>query len=195
MQALGQLRYANAVQALSDQLSYYQKGPTRMAALEGLAGIGHPTSVVDLRGAARELERRHAAAGASKGWRAPAIGTRLPALQQMGQTERSTGVLLALHYANVKLGEVDGSLQQIVASLRRSVSAADRRWIPARRRAVRRSAPRASRSKDQSADVRRLIADVLGFSRNPAVFPALAAAAKDADPDVAARRASRPSSG
>ena len=45
MQTLGQLRYPNAVQALSDQLSYYQKGPDAMAALEGLAGIGHPTSV------------------------------------------------------------------------------------------------------------------------------------------------------
>ena len=45
MQTLGQLRYPNAAQALSDQLSYYQKGPDAMAALEGLAGIGHPTSV------------------------------------------------------------------------------------------------------------------------------------------------------
>ncbi|MSO55510.1 MAG: hypothetical protein EXQ55_01090 [Acidobacteria bacterium] len=44
MLALGRLRYANAVQALSDQLSYYQKGADAVAASEGLAGIGHPTS-------------------------------------------------------------------------------------------------------------------------------------------------------
>ena len=34
--------------------------------------------------------------------------------------------------------------------------------------------------------MRRLVADVLGFSRNTAVFPALEAATKDPDPDVAA---------
>jgi hypothetical protein len=34
--------------------------------------------------------------------------------------------------------------------------------------------------------VRRLVADVLGFSRNTAVMPVLEAAAKDPDPDVAA---------
>ena len=45
MQALGQVRYPNAVQALSDQLSYHQKGPDALAALEGLSGIGHATSV------------------------------------------------------------------------------------------------------------------------------------------------------
>ena len=45
MQTLGQLRYPNAVQALSDQLSYYQRGADAQAAFEGLAGIGHPTSV------------------------------------------------------------------------------------------------------------------------------------------------------
>ena len=49
------------------------------------------------------------------------------------------------------------------------------------------AAPALSASlKDESADVRRLVADVLGFSRNAAVFPALEAAAKDPDPDVAA---------
>ena len=31
--------------SLADQFSYYQRGPDAEAALEGLAGIGHPTSV------------------------------------------------------------------------------------------------------------------------------------------------------
>ena len=116
MQALGQLRYPNAVQALSDQFSYYQKGPDAMAALEGLAGIGHPTSVSVFEAVADELERRHAA---PRRRRAGARGrSRCAAeLQQMGQTERSSGVLLALHYANVKLGADGSSLQQLVAAL------------------------------------------------------------------------------
>jgi HEAT repeat protein len=37
-----------------------------------------------------------------------------------------------------------------------------------------------------SADVRRLVADMLGFSRDLAVVPMLEAATKDPDPDVAA---------
>ena len=103
MQALGQLRYPNAVQALSDQLSYYQKGPDAMAALEGLAGIGHPTSVSvfeQLLTSSNADMRRLAVEGLARAGNREA----LPALQQMGQSERSSGVLLALHYANVKLG-------------------------------------------------------------------------------------------
>ena len=44
MQALGQLRYSAAAQALADQLSYYERGPDGEAALEGMARIGHPAS-------------------------------------------------------------------------------------------------------------------------------------------------------
>jgi HEAT repeat protein len=184
MQALGQLRYPNAVQALSDQLSYRQRGPDAMAALEGLAGIGHPTSVSvfeELLTNPNADMRRLAVEGLAH------IGNRgaLPTLQQLGQSERSDGVLLALHYANVKLEGVDGSLQQLIASLR----------TPSQRPLVLRYlldlsgsvAPSLAESlKDQSADVRRLVADVLGFSRNAAVLPALEAATKDSDPDVAA---------
>jgi HEAT repeat protein len=39
--------------------------------------------------------------------------------------------------------------------------------------------------RDQNPDVRRLVADVLGFSRDASVVPALNAASKDSDPDVA----------
>jgi HEAT repeat protein len=185
MQVLGQLRYPNAVQALSDQFSYRQRGPDAMAALEGLAGTGHPTSVSlfeELLTNANAEIRRLAVEGLARTGNREALAT----LQQMGQSERSSSVLLALHYANVKLGTVDGSLQQLVASLGDS----SQRLIvlgylldvaPA-------VAPLLAESllKDQSADVRRLVADVLGFSRNTAVMPVLEAAAKDPDPDVAA---------
>ena len=185
MQVLGQLRYQNAVQALLDQYSYRQRGPDAMAALEGLAGIGHPTSVSvfeDLLTNANVDMRRFAVEGLAR------IGNPdvLPALQQLGQTERSTSVLLALHYANVKLGGTDGSLQQIVASLGdESQRLLVLRYLLDLSPTV---APLLAESllKDESTDIRRLIADVLGFSRNDAVFPALAAAATDADPDVAA---------
>ena len=94
-------------------------------------------------------------------------------------------VLLALHYANIKLGAVDASLQAIVASLRNASQRPAAVGYLLDLSAS--SAPVLAVSlNDESADVRRLVADVLGFSRNTAVFPFLAAAAKDADPDVAA---------
>ena len=185
MQALGQLRYDNAVQALWDQLSYYQSGPDASAALEGLAGIGHPTSVSvfeEQLASPNADMRRYAVEGLAR------AGSReaLPVLQEKGQSERSDGVLLALHYANVKLGSIDESLQQLVVSLRepplRPVALGYLLDLaPA-------AAPRLAESllKDESADVRRLIADVLGFSHDTSVFPSLAAAATEADPDVAA---------
>lgn len=184
MQVLGQVRYPNAVQALSDRFSYHQRGPDAMAALEGLAGIGHPTSVSvfeQLLTNSNAGMRRYAVEGLAR------IGNRdaLPALQQMGQSERSNGVLLALHYANVKLGEVASSLEQLVAALdnesQRPVVLNYLLDIAVH------SGPAVAESlKHESADVRRLIADVLGFSRDPNVIPMLEAATKDADPDVAA---------
>ena len=184
MQALGQLRYPNAVQALADQLSYRQRGLDAMAALEGLAGIGHPTSVSvfeQLLTSSNADMRRLAVEGLARAGNRDVLST----LQQMGQSERSNGVLLALHYANIKLGAAGGSLEQLVASLR---NASQRplalRYVLDLSTSV---APQLAESlKDDSADVRRLIADVLGFSRNAAVLPALEAATKDADPDVAA---------
>lgn len=184
MQALGQVRYANAVQALSDQLSYHQKGLDALAALEGLAGIGHPTSISifeSLLTSSNADMRRFAVEGLAR------AGSKemLPAFQQMGQTERSNGVLLALHFANVTLGTGDGSLQQLVAALgngsQRPLALGYLLDLSAS------IAPVLAESlKDQSADVGRLVADVLGFSRNASIVPALEAATKDSDPDVAA---------
>lgn len=184
MQALGQLRYANAVQALSDQLSYHQRGADAMAALEGLAGIGHATSVStfeDLLTSSNAEMRRFAVEGLARAGHRDA----LPTLQQMGQSERSYGVLLAIHYANVKLGAAASSLQQLVAALG---NASQRPLALGYLLDLSTSvAPELAASlKDPSADVRRLVADVLGFSRSPAAVPALEAATKDSDPDVAA---------
>ena len=183
MQALGQLRYPNAVQALSDQLSYHQKGPDAMAALEGLAGIGHPTSVSifeDLLASSNADVRRFAVIGLARAGHRDVLGK----LQDMGQTERSDGVLLAMHYANVKLGEIDASLKQLVSGLdnpsQRSIVLGYLLDLSSSKAVV-----LAESLTDPSADVRRLIADIVGFSRNPAVIPALEAATKDADPDVA----------
>src|SRR5688572_7569571 len=183
MQALGQMRYPNAVQALSDQLSFRQKGVDAMAALEGLAGIGHPTSASifeQMLTNGNDDMRRLAVEGLARSGNRDVLST----LQQMGQAERSNGVLLALHYANVKLDAIDSSLHQLVTALNgpqrplvlgylldlsSSMGPSIAAWL-----------------NDPVIDVRGLIADILGFSRDTRVIPALDAATKDADPDVAA---------
>lgn len=184
MQAIGQIRYANAVQALSDQFSYYQQGPDAMAALEGLAGVGHSMSVSifeDLLGNSNSGVRRLAVEGLARSGQRELF----PRLQQLGQTERAAEVLLALHYANLRLGNIESSLQPLVASLanpsQRPVALGYVLDLSTSH------APQlAAALKDPSVDVRRLVADAIGFSRNPAVIPTLEAAARDSDPDVAA---------
>ncbi len=125
MQALGQVRYASSVQALSDQLSYYQTGPDAMAALEGLAGIGDSTTTSifsELLTNKNADMRRLAVEGLARAGEREA----LTQLHQIGQSERSTGVLLALHYANSKLGGPADSLRQLVVGLNSADSAAAR---------------------------------------------------------------------
>jgi HEAT repeat protein len=183
MQALGRLRYPNAVQALSDQLSYHQRGPDATAALEGLAGIGHPTSASifeSLLTSGNAGMRRLAVEGLARAGNRDVLST----LQQMGQEERSNDVLLALHYANAKLGAIESSLQQLIAGLN---NGSQRPVVLGYLLDLSTSmGPSIADSlKDPSVDVRRLIADILGFSRDTRVITALSAATKDADPDVA----------
>jgi HEAT repeat protein len=183
MHALGQLRYANAVQALWDQFSYYQNGADALAALEALAAIGDPAAASVFREALKSSNvdaRRFAVEGLARA----RITEDAVELQQMGQIERSSGVLLALHYAAVKLDAAWGEPGQLVSALRdSSLRALALKYLldlaPSMAPAL------VEYLRDADTDVRRLIADVLGFSRDAAVVPALEVAAKDGDPDVA----------
>ena len=95
------------------------------------------------------------------------------------------GVLLALHFANVNLGAIETSLQQLVARLAFATHRST--VLPYLLELSQSMAPALAESlKDPRADVRRLVADVLGFSSDASVISVLEAATKDADPDVAA---------
>ncbi|HKY23023.1 MAG TPA: HEAT repeat domain-containing protein [Vicinamibacterales bacterium] len=184
MQALGRLRYANAVQALSDQLSFYQRGPDGLAALEGLAGVGHPTSASifkQMLTSSNAEMRRLAVEGLARAGERDA----LPALQQMGQSERSNRVLLALHYASLTLGSTASVIEQLVAGL--GIAAQRPLSLKYLLDLAPSMAPALAASlRDESPDVRRTVADLLGFSRDAKIISALEAATKDVDPDVAA---------
>lgn len=182
MSALGQLRYPNAAQALADQLSYYQRGPDAAAALEGLAGIGHEASVDIFKRLLTHSDanmRRLAVEGLAR------AGTRedLPELERMGQTERSNGVMLALHYASLKLG-APGRPDQLVAALRDS--ALQPFAVQYLLDLSRSMAPALAGSlQDQDPATRTLVADILGFSRDAKIVAPLEAAAKDPNAETA----------
>jgi HEAT repeat protein len=66
MRAIGQIADRRAVQALTDQLAHYKRGDLALAAFDGLAGIGHGSSVPSFEVALRHREaavRRLAAEG------------------------------------------------------------------------------------------------------------------------------------
>jgi hypothetical protein len=96
MRALGLLRFQGAFQALSEQFGYYQQGPTAMAALEGLAGIGHPAGVSlfsPLLSSENVDMRRLAVEGIARA----GDPSTLPELLRLGQGERTGAGRLALH--------------------------------------------------------------------------------------------------
>ncbi len=183
MVALGLARYESAAQALTDQLSFYQRGADAAAAAEGLAGIGHPTSASIFRGLLTNSNadlRRLGIEGLARAEQRDALAE----IQALGAQERSAAVLLAMHFAVLKLGGTGGDLAQIVGSLRNSaLRPVALTYLLDLARPM--TSQIAAHLSDQNADVRRLIAGVLGFSRNASVIPALSTAAKDQDLGVA----------
>lgn len=188
MQALGQLRYPNATQALSDQVSFYQRGADAEAAMAGLAGIGHATSVSifkRLLASSSADMRRLAVEGLARGGQKEDAAE----LERMGQTERSNAVLLALHDAALRLGS-SGSPAQLVAALQDgSLRPLAVRYLLDLSPSIAPALAESLRAPD--VETRGLVADILGFSGRADVIPLLEAAAKDSDEDVAiaARRA------
>ena len=188
MQALGQLRYSAAAQALADQLSYYERGPDGEAALEGMSRIGHPASTEIFK---RQLANSNATMRrlAVEGLARAGESDDLAELDRAGQAERSNAVLLALHFAAIQIhvrgkstspatpdklvdGLRDSSLRplalQYLLELSPSIAPALANFL-----------------RHDDEDTRRLVADVLGFSRDSTIVPALEAATKDPDAGTA----------
>jgi HEAT repeat protein len=186
--ALGELRYVYAAQALADQLSYYQRGADARAALAGLSAIGHPTSA--------EIFKRHLESGdaemrrsAVEGLARAGASDSLDELGRMAENERSSAVLLALHFAMIRQGS-PASIDQLVAGLGSSTLRSQALGY------LLELSPTIGRSLaeflgHEDAEVRQLLADILGYSADTGVVAALEAAAKDPDAEaaLAARRA------
>jgi HEAT repeat protein len=187
MTALGALRYPNASEALADQLSFYQRGPDAMAALEGLAGIGRGTSADIFKRSFTDRDadmRRLAVEGLARS------GTLadLPDVEQLKSEERSKAMLLALQFASLKLGATEG-LDQLVAALQdTNLRPLALRYLMDLSRSN--AAGVAAALQNPDAATRESIADVLGFSRSTQVIPLLTTASTS-DPDAAVRAAAQ----
>lgn len=104
MRALGQLRAESAVQALTEQLKFYGKGEGALSALDGLARIGHPSSVDLFTARLQDKDpfmRRAAAEGLGRASSTSAID----ALAYGVSTDDAEPVRAAMAFALVRLGQ------------------------------------------------------------------------------------------
>ncbi len=104
MRAIGQIADRRAVQALTDQLAHYKRGDLALAALDGLAGLGHGSSVPSFEVALRDREaavRRLAAEGLGRSGSAASARALDAALAK----EREPFAQLAIAFALSRLGQ------------------------------------------------------------------------------------------
>jgi HEAT repeat protein len=188
MQALGYLRYAAAAQALADQLSYYERGPDAEAALEAMARIGHPASGEIFK---RQLANSNATMRrlAVEGLARAAEPEDMPELDRAGSAERSNTVLLALHFAAVQM-HARGKSTSPAAPDQLVEALSDSSLRPLALQYLLELSPSiapaiANFLRHDDEETRRLVAEVLGFSRDSTIVPALEAATKDPDAGTA----------
>jgi HEAT repeat protein len=187
MQALGSLRYPFALQALTQQFGYYQRGEAAEAALEGLAGIAHPSSVplfAELAAGGDPGIRRRAVEGLGRS------GDRrqLAVVERVAASDRSPEVQLAAVFASQRLAGQARPGRLVAALANPALRALAQAYLvelsPSGASAL------AASLQDPDPATRAMVADVLGFSGDARVVPALEAAARDADAG-AARAANR----
>ncbi len=117
MWALGVMRYTRAVQGLNELFRYHKSGPIATGALDALARIGHPSSLslfVEQMNGKNDAMKVIAIEGLARA----GDRTRAETIQLALSKEQSDAVLLAGHFANVRLS--DGPIDVIVESLGRS---------------------------------------------------------------------------
>jgi HEAT repeat protein len=182
MRALGDLRAERAVQALTDQYTYYRKGTGAAAALEALARIGHPSSVPLFKARRSDRDpaiRRIATEGIGRAGDQNEAGD----LEASASTESSEPVQAALAFALHRLGRA-GHLDRLVRWLARPS------MVPQVAGYLVELGPSAAaplRAQLQGADsgVRLAAADILGMVGGPVDIQALESLKTDRDADVA----------
>ena len=114
MRALGEIGEAAAINALVQQLEYYRKGEGAWSALEGLARIGHGSSVPIFKSRLSDRDqfvRRSAAEGLGRA----GATSEIPALETLFTSDSSDAVRAAAGFALQKLGR--DAVPQLAAML------------------------------------------------------------------------------
>ena len=181
MWALGRMKYARAVQGLNELFQYHQRGALAEGAFQALAHIGHPSSLPQF---VAQLNGRNQTYKliAIEGLARTGDLSRADSIMNVLATEKNEALLLAGHFANVKLS--NGPVEAIVDALSRGKlydQARDYLFeiTPGRASAF------ARHLQDGDVRVRVELIDALGLSSDPAAVPLLEPLVKDKDASVA----------
>lgn len=181
MWALGAMKYQRAVQGLSELFRYHERGQMAEGAFDTLARIAHASSLPLF---VSHLSSKNAALRtfAVDGLARTGDPARADSIRALAGGERNDAVLLATHFANVKLSH--GSLDAIVEALGRN-RLREQAWQYLFELAPGRSAAFARHLQDPDERVRRELVDMLGLAGDPAAAPLIEPLTKDRDQAVA----------
>lgn len=181
MQALGKLRYERSIKALTELYRFYGTSESAEAALDGLARIGHPSSVetfvAALSGKSSTLRLL-----AIEGLARAGDAARLQAIQTAVAADRNEAVALAALYASARLANerVDRIADALTKPrLRLQARQYLLELLPGRVSSV------ATHLQDPDARLRQDVVELLGVSGDPAALPLVEPLLKDREPQVA----------
>ena len=182
MRALGAVKDASAVTALTEQLAFYRKGEGAWSALDALAQIGAKASIPVFRERLADKDafiRRAAAEGLGRAGDSES----LDALDRIANSDESATVRMAAVFAETKLGRANAGRIIDMMSSPKVLSQGEDYLVELGPTVAGTAVPRL---QEPDADVRESMADVLGMIGDATVVPAVEAAAKDRDASVAA---------
>ncbi len=183
MGALGEMRYDRAVQSLTDIYGYYKKGPEAIAALDGVARIGHPGSLPVL---LAQLEHReaHVRRLAVEGIARTGDKDGIAQMEARTARDRAAFVTHARAFARAMAGDYS-SLTKIVEGFKYSLLQSDTfDYLVELGPPVAQALAAFSTHKD--GKVRAGVVEVLGIIGNQASLPAVEALTNDTNGLVAA---------
>jgi len=187
MRALGAIKDARAINALTEQFVFYKKGEGAWSALDALARIGAAATIPVFREHVTDKDpylRRAAIEGLGRAGDKES----LEALEKVPVTDESPAVRLAALFALQKLGRNSAGRIADAMGAPKLLSQGQEYLVELGPSLVPTIVPRL---QEPDADVREAMADVLGVIGDAAVIPPLQAALKDRDASVgaAAKRA------
>jgi HEAT repeat protein len=181
MEALGTLRYARGVQALSDLFQYYGKGEPAEAALDAIARVAYGGSAPLL---VAQLTAKSAALRgiAAEGLARLGDASHLPAIQSALASERGDSLLLTGAFASAMLS--NGPITAIAEALTRP-KLRDQAHQYLVELAPGRSSMFTQQLQDPDPRLRADVIDVLALAGDAAALPLVERLLTDRDPQVA----------